>query len=228
MVRYPDDWGNQYRKRQVSSRPFGASAPWPKGGKIAAMLRFQPFPLAPIAARLRPLGSAVRTFGRGLLDLALPPRCLYCDADFQPPGDIMICPQCVQLVAPELPTCCPWCGAILPDGIQPSQDCPACKDFRLKFDTVFPLGRYDGPLRDMVLRTKRISGEALSLAVGGLLAARLFDRIAAFGPQVVVPIPMHWRRQLWRGMNRLGFARGVPGPEAGHPGGTHAFAAALY
>lgn len=129
----------------------------------------------------------------------------------------MLCPQCVQLIAPELPACCPWCGAILPEGIQPSEDCPACKDFPLKFDTVFPLGRYDGPLRDAVLRTKRISGEAVSLALGRLLAMRLGERIAVFAPQLVVPIPMHWTRRLLRGTNNpdlvaecLGRPLGIP------------------
>jgi len=156
---------------------------------------------AAISARLRSLGAAVANFRRGLLDLALPPHCLYCDADFQPRGNISLCQQCMQSIAPELPACCSWCGAILPEGLQPSEDCPACKDFRLKFDTVFPLGRYDGPLRDVVLRTKRISGEALSLALGRLLCQRLGERIAAFEPQAVVPIPMHWARRLVRGMN---------------------------
>ncbi len=71
----------------------------------------------------------------------------------------------------------------------------------MKFDTVFPLGRYDGPLRDVVLRTKRTSGEVLSLAVGRLLAKRLGERITEFDPQAIVPIPMHWARRLRRGMN---------------------------
>jgi ComF family protein len=159
----------------------------------------------------------MRDFGHGLLDLALPPRCLHCDGDFHASGNIMLCPPCVQSIAPELPMCCPWCGAILPEGMQPSEDCPACKDFKLKFDTVFPLGRYDGPMRDVVLKTKRIPGEALSLALGRLLAERLGERIAEFDPQVVVPIPMHWWRRLLRGTNNpdllaecLGRALGIP------------------
>jgi ComF family protein len=170
------------------------------------MQLLQRFQIAPAlarlrAARLRPLGSSLRTFGGGLIDLALPPRCLHCDADYRPPGDVMICPQCVQLIAPELPACCRRCGAVLPDEMEPSERCPACRGYALKFDAVYPLGRYDGPLRDVVLRTKRISGEVLSLAVGRMLAARQGDKLAAFGPQAIVPIPMHWRRRLWRGMN---------------------------
>jgi ComF family protein len=79
--------------------------------------------------------------------------------------------------------------------------CPACKDFLLKFDSVYPLGRYEGPLRNVVLKTKRSSAEAMSLAVGRLLAMRLGDKIRDFRPDVVAPIPMHWTRRLWRGTN---------------------------
>ena len=113
----------------------------------------------------------------------------------------MFCLKCLQLIAPELGECCLRCGAILPVEIEPTEQCPACKDFSLKFDAVFPLGRYDGALREVVLKTKRVAGEALSLSVGRLLAVRLRDKIVAFRPQAVVPIPMHWRRWLIRGMN---------------------------
>ena len=119
--------------------------------------------------------------------------------------------------APELAECCGRCGAVLPDGVEPSDRCPAVKGFPLRFDAVYPLGRYDGPLRDVVLRTKRISGEAVSLAVGRLLAERSRDEIVAFRPQAVVPIPMHWARRLLRGTNNpdllaecLGRRLGIP------------------
>ena len=194
-----------------------ASAPNGKHVRIVSMQRLQRFQLAPIAARLQSLVPALRDFGRGLLDLALPPRCLHCDGDFQSRGNIMLCPPCVQLIAPELPTTCGRCGAVLPDGVEPSDRCPACQDFRLKFDSVYPLGRYDGPLRDVVVRTKRVSGEALSLAVGRLLAERRRDEIVTFRPQMVVPVPMHWLRRLRRGTNNpdllaecLGRALGIP------------------
>jgi ComF family protein len=144
---------------------------------------------------------AIRTFGRGLLDLALPPRCLHCDDDLTPASDISLCLKCVQLIAPELPDCCRRCGAILPEGVAASESCPSCHGFPLRFDAVYPLGRYEGALRDVVLKTKRLSSEALSLTVGRLLAARLRDRIVQFNPQEIVPIPMHWARRLIRGVN---------------------------
>ncbi len=151
--------------------------------------------------RLRPVAPAVRKFGWSLIDLALPPRCLHCEDDLMSATDISLCLKCVQLIAPELPECCGRCGAVLPDGLNPSGGCPSCKGYPLKFDAVYPLGRYDGAMKEVVLKTKRLSSEALSLTVGRLLAERLRDKIVQFGADVVIPVPMHWTRRFRRGIN---------------------------
>ena len=54
-----------------------------------------------------------------------------------------------------------------------------------------PSGRYQGALRELVLKTKRLSAEALSLTVGRLFAPRLGEKLARFRPDAVLPIPMH-------------------------------------
>ena len=165
------------------------------------MPRLLPFQLASLTARLKPVWPAVRRLGRGLLNLALPPRCLRCDGDLSPDAEISLCLKCTQAVAPELGTCCGRCGAILPEEVFPAETCPACKDFSLKFDAVYPLGRYEGALRELVLKTKRLSAEALSLTIGRLLAQRLAEKLASFRPDAVLPIPMHWGKRLFRGVN---------------------------
>jgi ComF family protein len=82
---------------------------------------------------------------------------------------------------------------------------------------VIPLGAYDGELRDAVLKTKRLLHENVSIALGHLLAHRRKGAIADFGPDLIVPIPMHWRRRFRRGTNSpevlarcLGKHLGVP------------------
>jgi ComF family protein len=181
------------------------------------MSRTLPLPLAALAARLKPVWPAVRKLGRGLLNLALPPRCLRCEADLSPAAEISLCPKCTQAIAPERGACCLRCGAAVPEEFFPAEQCPACKDFSLKFDAVYPLGGYEGALREMVLKTKRLSAEALSLTIGRLLAQRLGDKLAEFRPDAVLPIPMHWGKRLLRGVNSpelladcLGRKLGVP------------------
>jgi len=143
----------------------------------------------------------LQKFGRGLLNLALPPRCLLCDDHLSHEAMISLCLKCTQAIAPELGECCDRCGAILPEGVIPAEGCPACKNFSLKFDAVYPLGRYQGALRELVLKSKRLSSEAVSLTVGRLLALRLGEKLAKFRADAVLPIPMHWAKRLLRGVN---------------------------
>lgn len=150
---------------------------------------------------MKPVWPAVQNLGCGLLNLALPPRCLRCDDELPPQTEICLCLKCMRAAAPELGACCRRCGAIVPEGILPAEQCPACKDFSLKFDAVYPLGCYQGALRELVLKTKRLSEEALSLAVGRLLAERLGEKLANFHADAVLPIPMHWAKRLFRGVN---------------------------
>ena len=143
----------------------------------------------------------LQKFGRGLLNLALPPRCLRCDDDLSHEAAISFCLKCTQAIAPELAVCCDRCGAILPEGVIPAECCLACKDFSLKFDAVYPLGHYEGALRELVLKTKRLSSEAISLTVGRLLAQRLGEKLAKFRADAVLPIPMHWAKRFLRGVS---------------------------
>jgi ComF family protein len=181
------------------------------------MQRPLPFHLGQIASRLKPVWTAVRLLGRDLLDLALPPRCLRCENVLINRSAIAFCPACIHAIAPELGMCCSRCGAILPESSSPSERCPACKDFLLKFDSVFSLGRYEGALRELVLKTKRMSGETYSLALGRLLTERCEGKLVPFGADAILPIPMHWVKKLGRGVNSpeivahcLGRKLGVP------------------
>src|SRR5580692_1685542 len=153
------------------------------------MPRPLPLQFARLASRLKPIWPVAKNFGRGLLNLALPPRCLRCDDEIAPTAEIFFCQKCTSTIAPELGACCLRCGAVLPEEFLPADRCPACKDFSLEFDSVYSLGRYQGPLREVVLQTKRLSAEAVSLSVGRLLALRLGEKLAAFRPDAVVPIP---------------------------------------
>lgn len=82
-----------------------------------------------------------------------------------------------------------------------SGGCEACRHARLRFDSVIPLGGYHAGLRDVVLRMKRPAHDSLSMAMGGLLLERRREELVAVGANVIVPIPMYWRRRFGRGKN---------------------------
>jgi ComF family protein len=80
--------------------------------------------------------------------------------------------------------------------------CSACRDESLPFEAAVRLGRYDGPLRDVILRMKHHTGEALAELLGELWADRVGPRLLALQPEVVVPVPLHWWRRWRRGYNQ--------------------------
>jgi ComF family protein len=110
---------------------------------------------------------------------------------------------------------CPRCGSSVPNGY-PAQ-CHTCSRQKFHFDRVTRLGTYHGELRSAVLRIKRPHERALAAALSDLLIDVADSSLAAFAPDVVVPVPMHWTRKAWRGANspdviaqRLARHLGVP------------------
>jgi ComF family protein len=64
------------------------------------------------------------------------------------------------------------------------------------------LGRYDGLLRDAILRIKHANAEALADAIAKIWVGRISDKLAALNIQLVVPVPLHWWRRWCRGCNQ--------------------------
>jgi ComF family protein len=57
-------------------------------------------------------------------------------------------------------------------------------------------------LRDAVLRMKTASGEGLADMMGRVFAESARDRLRAANADLVVPVPLHWRRVWRRGYNQ--------------------------
>jgi ComF family protein len=135
-------------------------------------------------------------------DLLFPPRCVYCGADLADPRqDWRLCSSCLAKFGLATWHACNRCGGEVPEGPAASDGCKFCRNTPLRFDCVIPLGGYHPGLRDAVLRMKRPSHDALSVAMGRLLAERRRERLAGVRADVIVPIPMYWGRRLGRGKN---------------------------
>jgi ComF family protein len=145
--------------------------------------------------------EATRRLGRASIDLVYPPSCAFCSAAIPNPAPIALCGTCHRAIAPADLIQCPRCAAIANLSGQLTGGCARCLGERFRFDRVFALGRYDGELRDAVLRMKHAVEEPLMMAMGRLLAERFGKDIAQLAPDVVVPIPMHWSRRFMRGAN---------------------------
>ena len=134
------------------------------------------------------------------VDLLLPPRCARCDIDLLPPSPVLLCGACQDRLCDEGGGFCRRCGSPCPPD-RPGTSCPHCCKAKFRFDSVVALGAYRGALREAILTMKHPRGEYLSRAVGQFLAIKKWSELRDFEPDCLIPIPMHWRRRIWRGVN---------------------------
>jgi ComF family protein len=164
--------------------------------------------------RLRQGISRLTTIGCGLL---FPPRCVGCSTELLGGNDEFLCADCLARLGPATWHGCRRCGGKVAELGEPPQRCPLCRHRPLKFDAAVTLGSYHVGLRDIVLRMKRPSHQALSIAMGRLLVRRRWEHLLEHRADLVVPIPMFWTRRLGRGINSpdvlaacLGKSLGIP------------------
>jgi ComF family protein len=143
----------------------------------------------------------MRTILHGLLHLLYPGACHVCDVPL-PPGAGPFCDPCRKALTVDPWPQCPRCAGNVGPFAAVTLNCPHCRSDSFPFDRVIRLGPYDGRLREVILRMKHSTGEALAELVGELWASCAEARLREMGAQLVVPIPLHWRRRWRRGYNQ--------------------------
>lgn len=77
--------------------------------------------------------------------------------------------------------------------------CRRCRSGLTGYDYAYSYGFYDGPLRKMIHHFKYAGVDVLAGPLGALLVRALPVDLQV---DVIVPVPLHWRRRLWRGFNQ--------------------------
>lgn len=127
--------------------------------------------------------------------LLLPPVCLICGRSGRP--DLDCCAGC-EAELPVLDRACSQCGLSLPERVR---QCGRCIRRPPAFDATWAAWEYDGVVESLIHRFKFHRDLAAGRVLAGL-AARRFVELGLVRPQALVPVPLHWRRQLWRGFNQ--------------------------
>lgn len=136
--------------------------------------------------------------------LLFPPTCGACGQAEILEGQLF-CSDCesdLPLLADNL---CRRCATpmvfALPEQASDKPRCPNCINDSLQFDEAVAAGGYEGLLRDLVLRAKHVSDEAVASTLGELIWRQQGDKLQDLKPDVVASIPMHWSRRLVRQAN---------------------------
>ena len=147
------------------------------------------------------MGPARRTRYRVLdpiLDLLFPVDCVLCDrrASGWRRGPLCAACETAVLVGPASPVC-ERCG--LP-GVAAGGVCAACLTGRTRYDFGRAALAFNDPVRQLVHEFKYNDRVSLARPLGRRLKECLERH--PFGPDCVVPVPLHPRRQRGRGYNQ--------------------------
>ncbi len=163
--------------------------------------------LMPRALRL------IRSTGRAVLDLLLPPLCLKCRAPVSEPQSV--CGGCWSELRFLGPPQCSQCGLPFPHALGADVKCAACLTHPPAFERLRSAIAYDDGSRDLILGFKH--SDRLEMAP---LFARWLNsscREIVSKADFLVPVPLHWRRLAMRRYNQaaelareLGALSGVP------------------
>ncbi len=130
----------------------------------------------------------------------LPGRCILCRASSGRQLDL--CGACQAILTRPWPHC-HHCGLPTPGD---TEFCGSCLNQRFCFRYCVALAIYQHPLDKLIHDFKY----RRRMAVGKVLAALLSQRLLQHyqreqRPDIVVPVPLHWRRQWGRGFNQAHF-----------------------
>ena len=138
----------------------------------------------------------------GLLDLLFPGACRVCGGSLHELSRIPVCAECLTKPEPmQTDYCCSACRMpfVSPAPLDEAGRCALCRLGVQGFDAAYTYGSYEGVLRQLVHLFKYGGVRPLSKVFGTWLALAM-PREQRF--DVVVPMPLHWRRKWQRGFNQ--------------------------
>jgi len=132
------------------------------------------------------------------LDFLLPPRCFGCGAVVEAQG--RLCAACWSGLSFLTPPLCRACGFPLPAAAVDEPLCGACAREPLPLTRVRSALRYEGVARRMILRFKHGERTEGVAAFAEWMAEAGRELLAE--TDLILPVPIHWRRLLGRGFNQ--------------------------
>jgi ComF family protein len=140
---------------------------------------------------LRNSVAQLRSAGRHFLDLLYPPQCPGCGR-----VGVLFCDRCRSLVQAYPADVCFRCAR--PQLIRGL--CPTCSAIGSSLEAVFPATIFVGPIRKAIhdFKYEGVRDLAIPLADWLLAAWRLYDLAA----DLIVPVPLHSKREAERGYNQ--------------------------
>lgn len=142
-----------------------------------------------------------RGLGRALRDLVFPPSCVHCGGLVEGGALRHVCVACEPLIVRVREPACPCCGHPFFGEASGERLCVHCEGLRPEFGEGRTAILFRGPARALVHRLKYDEGLYVLGDMAEIMAAN--ERVAEFlRGAVLVPVPLHARKERERGYNQ--------------------------
>jgi ComF family protein len=153
----------------------------------------------------------LRALADAALSVMLAPLCAICGVVLPRPLDGAVCADCWALVARFSPPWCATCGQPLPSARSAADGrCQPCSVALGAANCARAVGAFDGGLADVVHALKYGRRPSVAPPLAALMRAAAADVAGAI--EVVVPVPLHPRRERERGFNQAALLAAGLGP----------------
>jgi competence protein ComFC len=137
-----------------------------------------------------------------LFNFIFPDDCRLCEKPLTKVSRIPVCDSCLALPQPlQAEYFCSVCRTPFVDAypLDEFDHCTVCRESLVNFDTAYSYGSYEGPLQKLIQLFKYGKVESLADPLSRLLLKSL-----PFGENfdVIMAMPMHWRKKWERGFNQ--------------------------
>ncbi|MBW8782326.1 MAG: ComF family protein [Verrucomicrobia bacterium] len=161
------------------------------------------------------MSQPLRQFVRGLADVVFPPVCVHCGGVVE--GGVLrhLCVRCEPLIHRASSPCCTTCGHPFFGEVEGERLCPHCEGLRPVYGEGRTATLFKGPARALIHALKYHHGLHVLVDIEAIVRAspHVTDFIR---DAIVVPVPLHPRKERERGYNQTAllaaaFARAAGG-----------------
>lgn len=156
----------------------------------------------------------LRAIANRALAVLFQPPCAACGGAVPRPLDGAVCDACWSSIVPFRPPLCTRCAEPLPSWRAASltaMTCPRCRRRPQVLTRAGAIGPFDGALREIVHALKYGGRRSIAPRLGALM--RTAGRDVLTGADILVPVPLHPRREWSRGFNQARLLATALGPQ---------------
>ncbi|MFN3534691.1 MAG: ComF family protein [Desulfatiglandales bacterium] len=156
----------------------------------------------------RPVLSELRQFLKGFLTILFPPSCLICDKALsigtynEDLFGLNVCPGCKDQMSVLRPPFCLLCSTPFRSSSSESHLCGYCIRKRPHFDLLLSPFVYERGIEKIIAQFKYGSSGREGKSLGNVMGRFLRERYPLKGDEILIPVPLHPKREKERGFNQ--------------------------